>query len=554
VELFRLKPNRDTSSITNVSIGRKALIERLVADIGVSDFPAFPKELPRARMNLSNKAGPNGTATLNAYKDINALSKDEDLYNAVKRKLELTKPKISLDIHAKRKVKGNFNHSKLVFLPDKAGKTRLIAIGDWWSNLALTDIHIAFMQGLRKLRSDYTYRQDKIPQAVKRMGSNLYSSDMTAFTDRFPIEIEEAIVKRCYGSEVGTLWKRILQRKFPSEGGNISYEVGNPMGLLSSWAVSTSAHHLVKTWCWKVRNPNIKGYKSMILGDDSLCNNKQVHRTYLAVIRILGVSVNRNKCTSSKQGYAEFAKRLFTPEGEITGIPVDLLMGIHKDPARFIELIRIMRERGYKDHHINPGVQLVLLTFPKKVMETVLFVLSSSSKHLGMPPLVIGLGGTTIVNPPVYGGLSEEAMELHIEQAQREILWKEIDENIINVREPILTAEAPEQSQTRMLLIHPAFAELERRVNLYNNHSNTNEYSIYEAWLENKDFDLINLPSAKPYLYHFNNHRNVGAKYNILRTARAFALGHKEWSTQVPVKPTNYELFNLAFDRMLDVH
>uniref|UniRef100_A0A2V0RK13 RdRp n=1 Tax=viral metagenome TaxID=1070528 RepID=A0A2V0RK13_9ZZZZ len=501
-------------------------------------------------MNLSNKAGPNGPATLSAYADVRPLEEDADLYEAVKSKLQLTKPKIDLDIHARRKIKGNFNHSKLVFLPDKSGKTRVIAIGDWWSNLALTDLHLAFMSGLKKLQGDCTYVQDKIPKLIKRMGPNLFSSDMSAFTDRFPIEIEEAIVKSRYGEEIGVLWRRILQRKFPSKDGYIQYKVGNPMGLLSSWAVSSFTHHYIKWWCRR-KHPEVKGYKSLVLGDDSLCNNEDVYNTYLTVIKELGVSISHDKCSVSKDGYAEFAKRLFTPSGEITGIPVDILKGVRHDPSLFIELVKIMRSRGYKDEHIAPGVQSLLLSMPKKVMMTVLFVLSSSEDYTGMPPLVIGEGGALLVDPPVYGGLSEDSMKSHIEQAQREIFWREVDDKIHGEGSSPPTESPKQRSQMNIPKCHPAYADIQTGIYQYMYHGDGyNEFSIFEAWQQNKDFDLVNIPSMNPYKYTIRNQRVSEARYNVLKKARAFALGFQEYSTEVPMKISNSYLFHLAFARM----
>lgn len=126
-------------------------------------------------------------------------------------------------------------HSKLVLLPDKAGKTRVIAIGDWWSNVALTGLHDNFLAALKELPSDVTFRQDKIPTLIKGMESSLYSADMTAFTDVFPIELEEHLVSTAYGANVGGLWRQIISNRiFDHPLGGVKYAAGNPMGLLSS--------------------------------------------------------------------------------------------------------------------------------------------------------------------------------------------------------------------------------------------------------------------------------------------------------------------------------
>jgi len=50
------------------------------------------------------------------------------------------------------------------------------------------------MGALAKLPSDVTYRQSSIPALVKELGQNLYSADMTAFTDCFPRELEKNLI------------------------------------------------------------------------------------------------------------------------------------------------------------------------------------------------------------------------------------------------------------------------------------------------------------------------------------------------------------------------
>jgi hypothetical protein len=91
------------------------------------------------------------------------------------------------------------------------------------------------MSGLRKLKGDVTYLQGEIPSLIQKLGPNLYSSDMTAFTDRFPIILETAIVRGAYGDKIGRLWRQVLTgRTFHHPKGDVKYECGNPMGLLSS--------------------------------------------------------------------------------------------------------------------------------------------------------------------------------------------------------------------------------------------------------------------------------------------------------------------------------
>jgi len=96
------------------------------------------------------------------------------------------------------------------------------------------------MDALSKLEADYTFKQHKIPTGVKSLGKNIYSSDMSAFTDRFDRSLEKAVVERVFDPEVADRWDTIIADRYFSimEDKNVvrhvKYEVGNPMGVLSS--------------------------------------------------------------------------------------------------------------------------------------------------------------------------------------------------------------------------------------------------------------------------------------------------------------------------------
>lgn len=251
IEEFRCKPDYSVVSITTESSAKVDVLNDISDYIRRKPwiFRLLPKELGDPRLVLSNKAGPNGPASITCMKDLQALRSDPDntLYETLRDYIKNVVPKVDMD---KYEVTGTGEeiHSKLVFLQDKACKTRVVAIADWWSNVALSSLHDAFMKGLRRIPADVTYFQDKIPDLIKGLGPNLYSSDMTAFTDRFPATLEEAVVSAAYGEQVGRMWRIITtHRKFYNKNvGEVLYAAGNPMGLLSSWAVSTFTHHVIK--------------------------------------------------------------------------------------------------------------------------------------------------------------------------------------------------------------------------------------------------------------------------------------------------------------------
>lgn len=80
-------------------------------------------------MIMSTNAGPNGPATATCLQDLTAISRDKELWTAVKGLLKEFKGPDPDNHRPEGDTKSI--HSKLVALSDKAGKTRVIAIGDW---------------------------------------------------------------------------------------------------------------------------------------------------------------------------------------------------------------------------------------------------------------------------------------------------------------------------------------------------------------------------------------------------------------------------------------
>lgn len=89
-------------------------------------------------------------------------------------------------------------HSRLAFLSDKGGKTRVVALGDIFSQSVLKPIHNHLERILKKLsKVDGTFDQDKQRlriKAVTMMSKRCYSFDMSSCTDRFPAIFQMLII------------------------------------------------------------------------------------------------------------------------------------------------------------------------------------------------------------------------------------------------------------------------------------------------------------------------------------------------------------------------
>jgi hypothetical protein len=381
------------------------------------------------------------------------------------------------------------------------------------------------MNALRKLPNDLTYYQDDLGNRVLSMGENLFSSDMTAFTDRFPRELEKIVVEVVMGADEAERWNSIIADREFYTGPNtkpVKYKVGNPMGVLSSWAVSTATHHVVKMYCaYKL---GIQKYKYLILGDDTLDSNENVYNYYVNVIRQLGVVINTSKSTISFIGCFEFAKRLFYRRKEVTGLPVYLLVNIERFPEQFSELIRICRLRGYEDRHLSPVVLNLLKTLPKNTSKVI-------RDQLSLPEAILGQAPLLEVYPGSYAEaltqLSEEHQNAYLKLARDKVFWREAQKISIKPKKTKV-----KEVQFGVKPNHPIVFALSNKLDEYlgtdpegldeeqfkewvNGDYSTDEYTIYNAWIKGDYRYLSNLPSIDTYKYYSKAHKVTKCKYLV---------------------------------------
>jgi hypothetical protein len=206
-----------------------------------------------------------------------------------------------------------FENGRLSVVYDQAGKARVIAITSYWIQTCLKPLHLFLFKKLDKLKSvDGTFDQDRpFNDLLSRMkdSQKLYGFDLSAATDRLPIDLQSDILK-LIGFNLP--WKDLLDiswaPNFSCQYDKIKYSVGQPMGALSSWAMLAITHHVIVR-CAAIRQ-GIKNFKDYcILGDDIVIANDIVATEYLNLMGILGLSVNRQKSVESFI-FTEFAKKL----------------------------------------------------------------------------------------------------------------------------------------------------------------------------------------------------------------------------------------------------
>lgn len=200
---------------------------------------------------------------------------------------------------------------KLQELFEGAGKVRVIAVTDWWTQLVLTPLHDGIFSLLKLIPQDGTHDQTKPLELVReraRLGSGVFSFDLSAATDRLPIKLQVQILE-LLGIWWAPLWATLLSgRNWWLKGHPYRYAVGQPMGARSSWAMLAITHHVIVQIAalragWTFWFPFYA-----VLGDDIVIADKAVADSYLQIMTDLGVTISPKKGLISHTTF-EFAKR-----------------------------------------------------------------------------------------------------------------------------------------------------------------------------------------------------------------------------------------------------
>lgn len=228
---------------------------------------------------------------------------------------------------------------KLAFKEEAAGKLRVFAIVDNFTQWLLDPLHRIIFSILKRIPMDGTFNQVRpIQRLISKNCKSYYSLDLTAATDRLPLIIQINLLNKWFQRypKFGDHWGQLLVGRNYSwvqpEGvkssigsyGKVKYAVGQPMGALSSWAMLALTHHfLVQVAAWRI-GFTMKGnlYRSYaLLGDDLVIVDRSVAYSYLEIMNKIGVGINLAKSILSPSGKGlEFAKRTFIDGMDVSPI------------------------------------------------------------------------------------------------------------------------------------------------------------------------------------------------------------------------------------------
>lgn len=279
--------------------------------------------------------------------------------------------------------------ARLSRLEEAAGKIRVVAIVDFWTQMALKPLHRAIFAVLRLIPNDGTFGQEScVAMLQRKVGEGLiqareqgttftaYSYDLSSATDRIPVDIYQFMLTRLFDGSFSVFWRALLTfRKWEdrwstvNERGGVErhredrqYAVGQPMGAYSSWAMLALAHHAIVQYC-----AHLEGFSGWfgeygIVGDDVVILNDKVAARYLAVVTGWGVSISMSKSLVSSTGAFEFCKRLVRNGEDLSGIPIGLIYQACANPEDSATLFAHVVKRGHS-------------LFPIAIARTVAFLL-----------------------------------------------------------------------------------------------------------------------------------------------------------------------------------
>jgi len=290
---------------------------------------------------------------------------------------------------------------KLGVVYNQAGKARVVAATNWWYQSAFAGLHESIFRLLKGISQDGTHDQEACFNKLLTRSDfreNLTGYDLSAATDRLPIDLQNQIlnelglpgdlwrelldiswlyvcndITRCVNKEADTLDPyglfetelhtlpngEIYQSYIEPKGTRLAirYEVGQPMGALSSWAMLALSHHVIARIAFiKSSQKPITG-NYCVLGDDIVINNDKAAQEYLKLMEELGLKISLGKSVISKR-FTEFAKKLRGFGLDITPLGAGIILSASRSayylpalvlkaidvfclsPERVLELIR----------------------------------------------------------------------------------------------------------------------------------------------------------------------------------------------------------------------
>lgn len=352
---FKVKAKADISTITGRFNGSKPLeltIEKHFTDEKIDKF--IHKYLNVEKLNKFNElfiysgnaSSPNsGHSSVNYLADVAALYNDSSLLRSVlslalcfkngtalKNIVDILVANVAWD---KEYLSGKV-HSRTVTFTAPGGKARIIVVADWITQTALSAIHKTQFQFLQLIPSDRTFNHKSGLDIYESDADNYVSVDLSAATDRLPRVLQARLINRLFhslgmnGDVIAKHWLSVVDRSYLTKNSllehtapEVRYEVGQGMGLFSSWSSMAILHHYIVS---EICGCKVENYS--LVGDDLLMKNSiQEYARYTEFMAEIGVTVNQNKTLVSTEAphTVEFARNYIISGHKIDDMPTGVV-------------------------------------------------------------------------------------------------------------------------------------------------------------------------------------------------------------------------------------
>lgn len=285
---------------------------------------------------------------------------------------------------------------KLAFKPEPAGKVRVFAMADCFTQWLMKPIHDALFNWLATMDTDATFDQNKSVRDFAQLLNDrkitkIYSFDLTAATDRMPVVAQACVLTHSFWmGGLGEAWMAILVNRwyklpFPEWDPSavlakrlgfdpdnlpenvqctkfmwkgrlqsfvtaVKYAVGQPMGALSSWAMLAVLHHVMVAIA--ARRVNMVGFRLYrVLGDDLVIADEAVANSYLNLAREWDMEINLSKSVLSDNGSFEFAKQFYYKYNNVSGLSFKEMAVARWDVRALFQLFK--RIKTFRDIRIS---------------------------------------------------------------------------------------------------------------------------------------------------------------------------------------------------------
>lgn len=387
----------DLSSLLVNSSNLKVLSSKLVSQFNMKEFYKPQKLYP------FEKASPtHGSSWMGLWRDAYTLkNKFPSIFTSILNYLSITKqdrlktfliffsdlfPSYESNISLMGKHGQPENIGQLSTKEEAAGKIRVFALVDFWTQTIMSPLHDLLFNFLAKLPNDGTFDQDNSVKRVSHKSlvyEKSYCYDLTAATDRLPIEIQVSILEPIIGSEAAQEWRKILVgRPYVFQESEFYYSVGQPMGARSSWAMLALTHHLIVQMAY-LQSREIplyfflkkEGYMGIstgwfdayeVLGDDIVIFDSLTAQQYLKILESLGAGINLHKSIIAKTSSFEFAKRSYLHGVDVSAIPWKMFISNNSLLGRVSVSLSLLK-RGFVSEKIVSYFQRINSKFPSVI-------------------------------------------------------------------------------------------------------------------------------------------------------------------------------------------